>query len=66
MAYRSTLVAEGSLTLANGATLIVDSDPSVAVPTTDRTRIRVMFGETIAPGESFALVDVVRRAALAT
>lgn len=64
MAYRTSLVVDGSLILASGATLVIDSDPSVAMPSTDRTRVRVMFGETIAPGESFALVDVVRRAAL--
>lgn len=65
ISYRTTLVVDGVMVLSDGVRLVIDSDPSVNVPNTDRTRVRVMLGDTVASGESFALVDVVRRAVLA-
>lgn len=64
IALRTALVTDGSLVLS-GVTLVLDVDASVSVPTTDRTKVRALVDGADAPrGESFALVDAVRRAAL--
>ena len=64
IALRSALVAEGQMTLASGATLVIDGQSSTSQTTTDRTRVRVLIDDRPAD-RGFTLVDVVRRAVLA-
>jgi len=64
IAYRTSLVADGTLVLDSGAVLIIDGQSSTSEATTDRTRVRVLIDDR-PTDRGYSLLDVVRRAVLA-
>ena len=64
IAYRTSLVTDGTLVLDSGAVLIIDGQSSTSEATTDRTRVRVLIDDR-PTDRGYSLVDVVRRAVLA-
>lgn len=64
IAYRTSLVADGTLVLDSGAVLVIDGQSSTSEATTDRTRVRVLIDDR-PTDRGYSLLDVVRRAVLA-